>query len=163
MTKSGDRRDDVTRRILGGPADDVRVVGRLHFRAADLRHHERLERRAPGERRAGISSLPRSAAARDGAQGAVEPHLRDRRDRERHPKRRGQCGGKDLKLGASPGQQALKAGLCDEILVHLAPYILGAGVSLFDRLGGPVRLEKISAADGPFATHVRYRVLKGRP
>ena len=69
--------------------------------------------------------------------------------------------GKDVKLGgASPGQQALKAGLCDEILVHLAPYLLGGGVRLFDHLGGPVRREKIAVADGPHATHVRYRVLK---
>jgi dihydrofolate reductase len=72
------------------------------------------------------------------------------------------AGGKDIKLGgASPGQQALKAGLCDEILIHLAPYLLGGGVRLLDHFGGrPVRLEKISAADGPLATHLRYRVLK---
>ena len=36
----------------------------------------------------------------------------------------------------------------------------GGGVRLFDHLGGPVRLEKTSAADGPLATHLRYRVLK---
>ena len=70
------------------------------------------------------------------------------------------AGGKDIKLGgASPGQQALKADLCDEILIHLAPHMLGDGVRLFGHLGGLVRLEKISAADGPLATHVRYRVL----
>jgi dihydrofolate reductase len=69
--------------------------------------------------------------------------------------------GKDIKLGgASPGQQALKAGLCDEILIHLAPYLLGDGVRLLDHFDGPVRLEKISAADGAFATHLRYRVRK---
>jgi dihydrofolate reductase len=69
--------------------------------------------------------------------------------------------GKDIKLGgASPGQQALKAGLCDEIVIHLAPYLLGDGVRLFDRLGGPVRLEKTAASDGPLATHLRYRVLR---
>jgi dihydrofolate reductase len=46
-------------------------------------------------------------------------------------KARAVAGGKDIKLGgASLGQQALKAGLCDEILVHLAPCILGDGVSL---------------------------------
>ena len=45
------------------------------------------------------------------------------------------AGGKDIKLGgASPGKQALAAGLCDEILVHLAPYLLGGGVRLFDPL-----------------------------
>jgi dihydrofolate reductase len=71
------------------------------------------------------------------------------------------AGGKDVKLGgASSGQQALKAGLCDEVLIHLAPHLLGDGVRLFDHLGGPVRLEKISAVDGPLATHVRYRILK---
>jgi dihydrofolate reductase len=69
--------------------------------------------------------------------------------------------GKDIKLqGASPGQQALAAGLCDEILIHLAPHLLGDGVRLFDHFEGPVRLEKISSTDGPLATHVRYRVVK---
>jgi dihydrofolate reductase len=71
------------------------------------------------------------------------------------------AGGKDIKLGgASPGQQALKAGICDEILIHLAPYVLGGGVRLLDHLDAPVRLEKIVVTDGPHATHVRYRVLK---
>jgi hypothetical protein len=36
--------------------------------------------------------------------------------------------GSDIKLGgASPGKQALAAGLCDEILIHLAPYVLAVG------------------------------------
>jgi len=71
------------------------------------------------------------------------------------------AGGRDIKLGgASPGQQALQAGLCDEILIHLAPCLLGDGVRLFEHLGGPVRLEKVSATDGPLATHLRYRVVK---
>src|SRR5262249_52850081 len=62
---------------------------------------------------------------------------------------------KDIKLGgASPAQQALRAGLCDEILIHLAPYVLGGGVRLLDHLDGPLRLEKISASDGPLATHL---------
>jgi hypothetical protein len=46
------------------------------------------------------------------------------------------------------------------ILIHLAPHLLGDGVRLFDHFAGPVRLEKISSADGPLATHIRYRVLK---
>ena len=71
------------------------------------------------------------------------------------------AGGKDIKLGGgSPGQQALQAELCDEILIHLAPYLLGGGVRLLDHFQGPMRLEKISVADGPLATHLRYRVLK---
>jgi len=48
--------------------------------------------------------------------------------------------------------------LCDEILIHLAPCLLGGGVRLFDLLPGGIRLEKLSVSDGPFATHLRYRV-----
>ena len=71
------------------------------------------------------------------------------------------AGGKDIKLsGASPGKQALAAGLCDEILIHMAPYLLGGGVRLFDALQDGIPLEKLSVSDGPLATHLRYRVVK---
>jgi dihydrofolate reductase len=71
------------------------------------------------------------------------------------------AGDKHVKLGgASPGKQALRAGLVDEILVHLAPYLLGGGVRLFDVLANGVRLEKLSVSDGPLATHLRYRVAR---
>jgi dihydrofolate reductase len=71
------------------------------------------------------------------------------------------AGDKDIKLGgASPGKQALAAGLCDEILIHLAPYLLGGGVRLFDPLPDGIRLEKLSVSDGPFATHLRYRLIR---
>jgi dihydrofolate reductase len=71
------------------------------------------------------------------------------------------AGNKDVKLGGgSPGKQALLAGLVDVILIHLAPYLLGGGVRLFDNLPDGVRLEKLSVADGPFATHIRYRVIR---
>jgi dihydrofolate reductase len=71
------------------------------------------------------------------------------------------AGGKDIKLGgASPCKQALAEGLCDEILVHVAPYLLGGGVRLFDSLPKGIRLEKLSVSDGPFATHLRYRVTR---
>jgi dihydrofolate reductase len=69
------------------------------------------------------------------------------------------AGGKDIKLGgASPGKQALAEGVCDEILIHLAPYLLGGGVRLFEALPDGIRLDKLSVSDGPFATHLRYRV-----
>jgi dihydrofolate reductase len=71
------------------------------------------------------------------------------------------AGGKDVKLGgASPCKQALAAGLCDEILIHLAPVLLGGGVRLFDALPDGIQLEKLSVSDGPFATHLRYRVIE---
>jgi dihydrofolate reductase len=76
-------------------------------------------------------------------------------------KAKGVARGKDVKLGgASPGKQALEAGLCDEILVHVAPYLLGGGVTLFGVLAAGIKLEKLSVRDGPFATHIRYRVVR---
>jgi dihydrofolate reductase len=75
-------------------------------------------------------------------------------------KARAVAGGKDIKLGgASPCKQAMAGGLCDEILIHLAPYLLGGGVRLFDALPDGIRLEKLCVRDGPHATHIRYRVL----
>ncbi|MEO8180798.1 MAG: dihydrofolate reductase family protein [Deltaproteobacteria bacterium] len=71
------------------------------------------------------------------------------------------AGDKHVKLGgASPGKQALRAGLVDQLLIHLAPYLLGGGVRLFDTLPDGVRLEKLEVSDGPLATHLRYRVLR---
>jgi len=71
------------------------------------------------------------------------------------------AGDKDVKLGgSSPGQQALEAGLVDEILVHVAPYLLGDGVRLFDRFSKGIRLEKLNVHDGPLATHIRYRIMR---
>ncbi len=71
------------------------------------------------------------------------------------------AGGKNVVLsGASPCQQALESGVVDEVLIHLAPSLIGSGVRLFERFKAPISLEKLSATDGPFATHVRYSVVK---
>jgi dihydrofolate reductase len=71
------------------------------------------------------------------------------------------AGDKDVVIsGASPSQQALDAGVVDEVVVHLAPSLIGSGIRLFDNFKGPILLEKIYATDGPMATHVRYRVPK---
>lgn len=58
-------------------------------------------------------------------------------------------------------QQALKAGLVDEIYVDLAPILIGGGVSMFDHLGiGPVDLECIQVTQTPDVVHLTYRVIK---
>jgi len=63
--------------------------------------------------------------------------------------------------GASTAQQALKAGLVDEVRLTFAPILLGGGVALFDGLGpDDVELEVIRVIEGPKATHVKYRVVK---
>jgi dihydrofolate reductase len=60
--------------------------------------------------------------------------------------------------GADLGRQYLAAGLVDEIQVHLAPVLLGAGTRMFD--GQQLTLETIEVIETPAAIHQRYRVLK---
>lgn len=61
--------------------------------------------------------------------------------------------------GADIGQQYLRAGLIDEIQVHIAPVLLGDGVRLFDNLGdAPPTLDLRRVLDSPAVTHVSYRV-----
>ena len=61
--------------------------------------------------------------------------------------------------GASTVNQALAAGLLDELTLHVAPVLLHAGERLFAGVGD-VRLEPAEVVPSPAATHVRYRVLR---
>lgn len=64
-------------------------------------------------------------------------------------------------LGADVARQCIEHGLLDEILVHLAPALLGDGVRLYGSPGtGRVKLEKISCAQSGQLTDLRFRVLK---
>src|SRR4051794_25323330 len=71
------------------------------------------------------------------------------------------AGGKDVVIagGASVAQQALAAGLVDEVGVSVAPVLLGGGTRLLDGLP-PMQLELVEAVDAPGVAHLRYRVLK---
>ena len=73
------------------------------------------------------------------------------------------AGGKDVGLagGANLAQQYLKAGLLDEIQIHLVPVLLGDGVRLFDGIDTEdgLELEITRVIDSPQVTHLRYRVV----
>lgn len=61
--------------------------------------------------------------------------------------------------GADVIRQYLNAGLVDELSLHVAPVLLGAGTRLFE--GAPehqLPLERLSAINTATALHVRYRV-----
>jgi dihydrofolate reductase len=73
---------------------------------------------------------------------------------------RAAAGEQDVALagGASAVQQYLKAGLLDELQIHLAPVLLVDGVHLFGRLGiDPIQLEATSVVASPSVTHLRFR------
>src|SRR5919199_1039399 len=61
--------------------------------------------------------------------------------------------------GASAVQQYLRAGLLDELYLHIAPVILGAGERLLEDVGNPT-LEPVQGVASPAATHVKYRVVR---
>jgi dihydrofolate reductase len=64
-------------------------------------------------------------------------------------------------LGADVGRQCLAAGLCDEILVLVAPVLLGDGTRLFDWPGGhSVDLVKRHVSDAPGVTNLWYDVAR---
>jgi dihydrofolate reductase len=62
-------------------------------------------------------------------------------------------------LGANIARQCLENGLLDEIIVHVAPVLVGDGVRLFERAASePVRLDPISSIDEGGMTVLRYSV-----
>jgi dihydrofolate reductase len=73
------------------------------------------------------------------------------------------AGDKDVLIsgGGSVVQQALAAGLLDELQIHVAPLLLGGGVRLFDdALGQVVELETTRVIESPAVAHLRYRVVR---
>jgi hypothetical protein len=63
--------------------------------------------------------------------------------------------------GDDPPFHNLKAGLLDELQIHLPPVLLGGGVRLFDQLGpDAIELEVTQVIESPSVTHLRFRVLK---
>jgi dihydrofolate reductase len=76
---------------------------------------------------------------------------------------RAAAGDKDVLLagGANVAQEYLKAGLLDELHIHLPPVLLGGGVRLFDQLGpDTIELEVTRVIESPSVTHLRFRVVK---
>lgn len=74
---------------------------------------------------------------------------------------RAAAGERDVAIagGASCVRQYLKAGLLDELYLHIAPVVLGAGERLLEDVGDP-QLEPVEVVASPAVTHVRYRVVR---
>jgi dihydrofolate reductase len=64
-------------------------------------------------------------------------------------------------LGANVARQCLRAGLLDEVIVHVAPVLLGGGVGFYsDPEGASVRLYPISSCVEGDMTVLRYSVTR---
>jgi len=73
------------------------------------------------------------------------------------------AGDKDVYVlgGANVAQQCLKAGLLDEMRIHIVPVLFGEGIRLFDHLGAKhIELEKVRIMDARGVMHVKFRVVK---
>lgn len=64
-------------------------------------------------------------------------------------------------MGSAPVQECPRAGLLDELNLHIVPVLLGGGVRLLDHLGpDAIELECTSVVEAPGVTHVSYQVLR---
>ena len=73
---------------------------------------------------------------------------------------RAAAGDRDVSVagGASTVRQYLAAGLVDELRLHVAPLVLGAGERPLDDVGD-VKLEQLEVTSTKLVAHLRYRVL----
>lgn len=65
--------------------------------------------------------------------------------------------------GADIARQYLRAGLVDELSIHLVPVLFGSGTPLFgdgESLDEHVRLERTDVVATDAATHLRFRVVR---
>jgi dihydrofolate reductase len=63
--------------------------------------------------------------------------------------------------GADIGQQYIKAGLVDELSIHLVPVLFGSGIPMFADLGEThIQLKPVQVIETPEAIHLRFRIRK---
>ena len=68
-------------------------------------------------------------------------------------------GGDVVVIGANIARQCIEAGLLDEIIIHIAPVLVGGGIRLFGRPDGdPVRLIPTASIEEGETTVLRYSV-----
>jgi dihydrofolate reductase len=69
------------------------------------------------------------------------------------------AGGRDVAIGggAETAQQYLRAGLVDEMEIHVVPKLMGSGERLFENLeGGPAGFECVGLVSSPAVAHYSY-------
>jgi dihydrofolate reductase len=157
--------DDVNSEIIGETftAAGAYVMGRRMFDGGEAPWGEEPPFRAPVFV---VTHRPRATLHRgggtsftftDGIASAIE-------------QARAAAGGKNVAIagGGSFVRQVLRAGLLDELELHIAPVVLGAGMRLFDTDLDLEELEGIEmvasrVVQAPDITHIRYEVTGPAP
>ena len=111
----------------------------FHTRVFVLTHHAR----EPEEMEGGTTFL----FVTDGIESAIEQACAAAGDRQVL-----------IAGGATAIQQALAAGLVDELQMHVAPMLLGGGTRLFGEGANPIRLETTRVLASPKVTHLTFAV-----
>lgn len=62
--------------------------------------------------------------------------------------------------GPEIGNQYLRAGLVDELSIHLVPVLFGSGSRLTEALPRHIQLEPLDNRDSPNGVHLRYRIVQ---
>lgn len=62
--------------------------------------------------------------------------------------------------GAATIRQALTGGRVDELVVSIAPVVLGGGRRLFEGFTEDIDLERLDVRASPWVTHLRYRLVR---
>lgn len=71
------------------------------------------------------------------------------------------AGGKDvLVMGGETAHTLLKRGLVDQLVLQVAPLLLGRGVRLFEGIDEPLELERVWSMASPNTTHLTYNLQK---
>ncbi|MEU3269607.1 dihydrofolate reductase family protein [Saccharomonospora sp. NPDC006951] len=65
-------------------------------------------------------------------------------------------GGNVLILGANVVQQCLDAGLVDDVLIHIAPVLIGEGTRLFGPVARHIKLEPVSVTRAGKVANLRF-------
>ncbi|GAB2818856.1 dihydrofolate reductase family protein [Streptomyces daliensis] len=107
------------------------------------------------------ASGPSGACAESGSGSGAFTFVTDGLERAVERARAAAGDGRIGLLGGTVVQQCLRAGLLDEIQIHLVPVLLGGGLRLFDHLGTrKVELERTRVIESPGVKHLRFAVVR---
>ena len=121
----------------------------------------RAERRSSRRPSAAAGPGP-SSCSRTGRTTQTRPTSFSRATSATLSRSRAAAEGKDLNIiGADVARQCPEAGLIDEIVVFVAPVLLGDGVRLFGRPGQlPCELEPLEVSQAGQVANLRFRVCR---